>query len=172
MFNRAVPFSSFGPFGLGDPLFNAVDRDMSQALTDPFNKDPFFTQALPTALSPRSMNFGDDWRGCRCDTDFIESDNCYHLKCDLPGLSKDDIKITLRDNRLVINANKPKSDIVEASDNVICRERYSGPIRRSVPVPIDGSETAIKSWYTDGVLHIDIPKVHGKRDLVRNITVR
>ncbi len=97
-------------------------------------------------------------RGLEMRTDVKESDVDYELDVDLPGLKKEDISVTLDDGYLTIKAKCDRSEKEGAGKkNYVHRERFSGVSSRSYYL---GSveEDKIEASFTDGVLHIVVPK--------------
>jgi HSP20 family protein len=89
--------------------------------------------------------------------DVTETDDAYHLHVDLPGLKKDDVSISVEDNRLMIRGERAEQADTE-SENMIRMERTFGSFYRSVRLPKIVQENKIKAKFTNGVLTIDAPK--------------
>ena len=91
-------------------------------------------------------------------TDITETNDAYKLEADLPGFKKEDIKVDIDDDILVIKAEHSE-DKDEKNDNgdYIRRERYYGSYTRS----FNGSEInvdGITSSYEKFVLTLTMPK--------------
>lgn len=88
--------------------------------------------------------------------DLKENDNEYILEAELAGIKKENIKLDIEDNKLVISANiEEKKE--EEKDNYIHRERRCSSLSRMIYLPnID--EESIKAKYNDGILSVTIPK--------------
>ena len=92
-------------------------------------------------------------------TDVQEHDDKYEMSVDLPGFSKDQIKLSLKDGNLIINAEKTAdNDKKDAKGKTIRQERYSGSMTRSFYVGENLTEDDIKAKFENGVLTLDIPK--------------
>jgi HSP20 family protein len=89
--------------------------------------------------------------------DLSESENEYKVLADLPGLSKEDIKISLRDNVLTISGER-KYEKKDDSKNYSSAERTYGKFARSVSLPDKIKESEIKASYKNGVLTVSLPK--------------
>lgn len=97
-------------------------------------------------------------------TDVKEVGDNYQLAMEVPGFSKDDISIELRDGYLNISANKSTNNNEKDTDgNIIRRERYSGSCSRSFYVGEDVKQEDIKASYNNGELIITLPKVAPKQ---------
>ncbi len=91
-------------------------------------------------------------------TDVSDMGDAFKLEAELPGFSKDDLKIDIENDRLTISAER-KLDTTDEDKktNFIKRERFYGSYSRSFDVTgidVDG----IDASYTDGVLTLTLPK--------------
>lgn len=91
--------------------------------------------------------------------DVQEDSDCYHIKADLPGVDKDDIKVTLENGVLSVTAETHNEDSEEKEGRVIRRERHIGRYRRSMSVGRDIEADSIKASFENGVLALDLPKL-------------
>ena len=98
-------------------------------------------------------------------TDIIENDNSYLLNIDLPGYDKSDIKISVEDGYLTINAKKEESKEEKNEGNFIRRERYSGECSRSFYIGEELEAEDIKASFKNGILSLDIPKQEDKKQI-------
>ena len=91
-------------------------------------------------------------------TDIREDDKSYLLEVDLPGYSKDDIKIDITDGYLTINAKVEKENN-EDKKNYVRRERFTGEVTRSFYVGEDIKEDEVKANFKNGILTLEVPKL-------------
>lgn len=89
--------------------------------------------------------------------DIVERENEYEVKVELPGVSKDDVKITLESNVLTIRGEK-KQEREEKGENTHRVERSYGSFQRSFTLPTIVKSDKIDARYSDGVLAIILPK--------------
>ncbi len=91
-------------------------------------------------------------------TDITDEGDSYKLTADLPGFSKDDIKIDIEDNTLTLSAERhSEHEDKDKKGKYIRCERSYGSYSRSFS--LNGIEPeAIKAKYDNGVLTIDLPK--------------
>ncbi len=98
-------------------------------------------------------------------TDIQEVDNNYVMEMDLPGFSKDEIKVSLKDGYLTIRAEKGlEEEKDKKTSKYIRRERYAGVCERSFYVG-DISETDIKGEFKHGILKLTLPKKQPKKEI-------
>lgn len=89
--------------------------------------------------------------------DIYETGESFVIRADLPGVSKDDIHIEVKDNVLVLRGEKKFEEKV-SRDNYIRIERSYGSFVRSFTLPQNVDADKIKAHYKDGVLEVTIPK--------------
>ena len=96
-------------------------------------------------------------------TDIKEFDDKYQLDMELPGFTKDDVKVELKEGYLVISAER-NEDNEEKDDNgkFIRKERYYGQMSRRFYVGKDMTKEDIKARFNNGILTMDIPKLPEK----------
>lgn len=127
-----------------------VPRKRDFDLFDDMFDDPFFTRNDNKMMK----------------TDIKENDDNFELEVDLPGFNKDNIKMTIDDGYLTINAKQEtNNDEKDNHGKYVRRERYYGECSRSFYVGEDVKEEDIKAKYTDGTLKVEIPKVEPKKEL-------
>lgn len=91
-----------------------------------------------------------------CEID--ESDSHYLLSVDLPGVSKKDIQIEVKDNRLFI-AGERKYE----SKNRRSSERVYGKFHRVMALPTGLNTENIEAHYENGVLTVALPKAESTK---------
>ena len=90
-------------------------------------------------------------------TDIYEDKDNYIIKADLPGLKKDDVKISYNDGQLVISGERLQEK--ETKDAKWHRvERSFGKYFRFFSLPKEIKQDNIKAEFKDGQLTITIPK--------------
>ena len=89
--------------------------------------------------------------------DIYEDNNSYKLKLDLPGMSKNDVKITCADGQLNITGER-KQEKEEKNGKYHRVERVYGNFYRSFTLPQHIRQEQIEAEFKDGQLNISIPK--------------
>ena len=92
-----------------------------------------------------------------------ETDRELVVKMDIPGVKKEDIDITVRENAVVVKAER-KEEQEEKTENVFRAERFYGVIERVVPLPVEVKPEEATAEYKDGVLEIRIPKLQVEKE--------
>jgi len=94
--------------------------------------------------------------------DLMEADDHYQVQADLPGISKEDVSITVEDNELTIRGERRAESRAE-DDHVVRMERTFGAFYRSIRLPRTVDESKIKATFDDGVLTVNLPKTEKSR---------
>jgi len=89
--------------------------------------------------------------------DITEHDDQFVVKVELPGVNKDDVKITLENNILTIRGEK-KQEKETKKENYHRVERSYGSFQRSFTLPTTVKSDKIDAAYKDGILQIALPK--------------
>lgn len=139
--------------------------------------DPFFSELGRRFFGPEASWF-DDWDDGitttamnGLPTDVKETKKAYAISVDVPGVKKDDIKLSYKDNVLTINVNKNTiSDHTDKDGNLLMSERAYGSSSRSYKLP-DVDTTNIKAHVDNGVLSINLPKLTETANAEHNIEI-
>jgi HSP20 family protein len=89
--------------------------------------------------------------------DIYETPDGLVIRADLPGMTKEDIKINLEANVLILQGER-KSGLESKERAYHTTERLSGRFTRSFPLPADVDTRNIDAAFTDGVLTIKVTK--------------
>ena len=123
--------------------------------------DPF--ASLAEIHDEINRAFGASWRRQAGEAVFspaidvvVEKDNVI-VKADLPGLTKDDVSVTLQDNYLTITGEK-KHESEQKEANYFLTERVHGSFTRTIELPLAVDAKKIEARFKDGVLHVTLPK--------------
>lgn len=94
--------------------------------------------------------------------DVVEEKEQYVLKADLPGLNKEDIKVSVVNGILTIEGER-KSETEQKDKQVHRMERSYGRFVRSLNVGTNIDTGKIQASYKDGVLQLIVPKVEAAK---------
>ena len=92
------------------------------------------------------------------------------VTAELPGLKKEDVKVELADNALLIKGER-RTEHEEDREGYHRTERSYGKFYRSIPLPEGAGTEEIKAELGDGVLKVSIP-VPEKKNEIREIPVQ
>ena len=89
--------------------------------------------------------------------DIAENNGNIEVHAEIPGIKKEDIKVTVKDNVLSISGErKQENEVKEKTFHRI--ERTYGKFCRSIMLPAEVDADKVKASYKDGVLNITLPK--------------
>ncbi len=89
--------------------------------------------------------------------DIEESNGNLMVRAEIPGMAKEDIKVSVQDDMLTISGERTREN--EKKDKTVHRiERCYGQFRRMIRLPATVDADKVKATYKDGVLHITLPK--------------
>lgn len=91
--------------------------------------------------------------------DIWEDDFNVHFEFELPGVKKEEIKISINDDRVLTVSGEKKLD-QNMDGKTCCRmERRYGSFFRSFHLPEELNATKVKARYNNGILTVSIEKV-------------
>ncbi|WP_341820204.1 Hsp20/alpha crystallin family protein [Wolbachia endosymbiont (group A) of Cydia strobilella] len=129
------------------------------------NRDNFSVRGLQRAVDEIFDSFFTGWgselsrRGSSLlpACDFYETKESYCLSLELPGISKENIDISMSGDNLVVKGEKTCDN--ESKDKQFYhRERYYGSFYRSIQLPVNVEQDKVSANFSYGVLHVTIPK--------------
>ena len=102
--------------------------------------------------------------------DIYEQKDDLIVKAEIPGLTKDEIDITLEGTTLTINGEKKKEEEVKEEDYYCCERTY-GAFARSIDLPVAVQTDKVNASFKNGVLEIRLPKTEEARKNVVKVKV-
>jgi HSP20 family protein len=121
------------PFAAIDRVFDDVFRDVMPSSNTGFN--------------PNAMR-----------VDISEDDKNIYIEAELPGMKKEDVKVTIEDGVLMIRGER-KQETEEKKKNYHRVERVYGSFSRAFALGENIDKDKIEAKYEDGVLHLTLPKM-------------
>lgn len=100
--------------------------------------------------------------------DVLENKEGFVLRAELPGLKKDEVKITL-DNGVLTLSGEKRYETEKDEKNYHLRETRQGKFERRFRIGEGIDRNAIKADYKDGVLTLNLPK--SKEAMSREIAI-
>ncbi|NMB40902.1 MAG: Hsp20/alpha crystallin family protein [Firmicutes bacterium] len=116
--------------------------------------DDFFDMMQGPGRVRRGWHEGGMWEPAM---DVIDRKNEIVVKAELPGVEKENIKLSLTDNNLTIQGEVKKEEEIK-EENYYCRERAYGSYARTLSLPSDVDRDKVKAKFKDGILEITLPK--------------
>ena len=138
-----------------DVLRTRMDRLFNQMLGDAYN----------TPLSGEELST----RRWSPPVDIRETDDALVLTAELPGLTKEDVQITL-ENRVLTLAGERKFEKEAKGENYHRIERSYGAFTRSFTLPPNVKTEKVDASFENGVLSVTLPKMEESKP--RRISIR
>ena len=89
--------------------------------------------------------------------DVSETDDGFEVRAELPGVAKDDLHVSVKDNLLTLSGEK-RQEKIDDTQNYRSVERRYGSFQRRFALPSEVETDDIKAEFNDGVLTLSIPK--------------
>jgi len=144
MSRRSGVSGPFNPFS----LMRRFGEDMEQ-LFDEFGLG---------RLTPRGFDQMAAWTP---QVEVLQRDKEFVIRADLPGINKDNVKIELGDDSIVLSGER-QEERKEEREGFLRTERSYGSFYREIPVPPNVDTSKATATFRDGVLEITMPSSEGE----------
>ena len=121
-------------------------------LWEPGNLFRNFASVFPGVFDPEAAETSRSPK-----VDIFDDGGNFVLSAELPGVSKEDLDIDIKDNRLTIKGEKKLEDQTE-KEGFLRVERSYGIFERTFFLDENVDRESIKAEYKDGVLRLTLPK--------------
>ncbi len=147
---------------------NLVKWDPFTELEDVSNHLNRIFKRFPVRTEPdRELLTMADWTPT---VDITETDAAYLIKGEIPGVNKEDVKITIEDGMVTMRGER-KMEKEEKNKEFHRIERSYGSFMRSFRVPDDVDEAAVKAEFKDGMINVTLPKSAKAKSKAINVSV-
>lgn len=137
---------------------------------------PFSFEKRIQRMFDNFMDFPRDWefpiRGGDLypTVDISENPQQYNIRAEIPGMKKEDIKISITKNCLTLSGEKKEEKKTE-NDKVHRMESYYGSFQRSFVLPDGIKADKVEAAFKDGVLTVTVPKSEETKEKTVDIKV-
>lgn len=141
-----------------DDLFDWRPSIVSTTSSDPFVRMHNHMSRLLAAMDRELTSTGQQLPSRAMRMDAFVKDGEFKVITDMPGLSKDDIEVSLQDNLLSIKGEKKTEKKDENSENnYYLNERSNMSFARTISLPegVDADKAEVE--FKDGILSISMP---------------
>jgi HSP20 family protein len=90
--------------------------------------------------------------------DVAETERGYNVSIDLPGVAKDDVKITIEGRHVHVSARSQREETKKEGERVIYRERSSSSFARTFTLPEEVDQESSQAKLENGVLSLSLAK--------------
>src|SRR5215217_115544 len=159
--NPMTPFRPGGGMVPGDPVLS-LHREMNRLFDDVFRG-----AGLPAATGSQGQGGGNF---VNASMNVSETDKEIRITAELPGVTEQDIDISLDDDVLTIRGEK-KFERTDDKENFHFVERSYGTFQRSLRLPFSVDPEQVQASFENGVLTVTLPKT-GRQERSRRIQVQ
>jgi HSP20 family protein len=142
--------------------------------------DPF--KGFESITKKMSAIYDDIEKGVRLEVgsfsprvDILDNDKQLVFQAELPGIAKEDVKVTINQEKvLVIKGEKKRDEYAEESNDNKCFikcERNYGSFARSFMLPENVKDDSIKAKFENGVLEIILEKAEPEKPKEVNVNI-
>jgi HSP20 family protein len=114
---------------------------------------------------------GTGWQALTPAVDVDETDKEMVITAELPGVSDNDVEVSLVGDVLTIKGEKKSEKEQKDGDSTYVERRF-GSFARSVRLPFEVKDGQVDAQFKDGVLTITLPKPTDMQRSVRRIAVK
>lgn len=117
-----------------------------------------FDDTLQHFFAPATQENGNDGAARHPALDVAESDAAYTVKLDLPGVAKEDVKVSIDGRQVTVQAQAQKSDERKEGERVVYRERSLSSYARTFTLAAEVDQAESGAKLENGVLTLNLPK--------------
>jgi len=136
---KAMTLIKFEPLREFDTIHDRIQRYFDDFTSHGFN--------ISDSFSPR--------------IDIAEEKNQIIVTAEIPGVKKENIKITLQDNILTVEGEK-KKEFEQKDKNCYRSERVFGSFKRSFTLPAEVDSENVDAKFENGILSVVLKKLEAK----------
>lgn len=129
---------------------------MAQTFSDPFQSLFNLQRALDTFRTSDWLARGPSGRGSYPPINVFRQGDDFVAITELPGITRDDVDIQVKENQLRISGGKK----IEYGDgaSIHRRERIAGRFDRTIALPMEIDPDKVRAEYRDGILALFLPQ--------------
>lgn len=148
---------------------------MSLVKWDPFREleevsnrlNRIFGQSQDRGVADNGMLAMADWTPS---VDISETETAYVIKGEIPGVKKENVKVTMQDGMLTIQGER-RQEKEEKGKKFHRVECSYGKFERSFRLPDDIDESKVKAEFKDGMINVTLPKSEKAKTRAINVSV-
>ncbi len=90
--------------------------------------------------------------------DVAETDRAYTVKLEMPGVNKEDVKVSVEGRQVTVQAQSQRSEEKKEGERVVYRERSVASYARTFTLPLEVDQAESAARLEQGVLTLTLPK--------------
>ena len=136
-----------------DKIFDQMGQKQFPTLTDELDVDFFSKTSYPKV-------------------DIIDYKDTIKIISEIPGLTKNDISVEVKDGVLTISGNKATKDEADTKGTYLYRELKHSSFKRSFTLGDSLNTDNVEAKFEDGILNVSIPKLEPKEEQIQVIDIK
>ena len=144
-------------------VFNERNTIMTMLTFEPFRGLDTVTRRMFDTMSEMNRNVKQQVEQFSPRVDIAETEKAISLHVEIPGVQKDDVKISINEDRILsIRGEKRQSETIEGQQ-FVRMESHFGTFARSFTLSDSIDINAIQAEFNNGILQITLPKVEPEK---------
>ena len=90
--------------------------------------------------------------------DVAETERAYCVKLDMPGVAKEDVKVSVEGRQVTVQAQRQHADDKKDGERLVYRERAESSYARTFTLPVEVEQAEAAAKLEHGVLVLTLPK--------------
>jgi HSP20 family protein len=90
--------------------------------------------------------------------DVVETESAYAVKLDMPGVTKEDVKIAVEGRQVTVHAQTTHVEEKKDGERLLYRERAASRYARTFTLPVEVDQGEAAARLEHGVLTLTLPK--------------
>jgi HSP20 family protein len=144
LIRRPSSLATYRPRGLDDP-FGRMVESMVEDMFAPFTTGQQMSQWAGESISAPRINVS-------------ENEKSFEIEAEMPGVKKEDVKVSVENQRVTIEAESKRDTEERQGENVVYAEHSARKYMRSFSLPADVDETAAQAHLENGIRRLSLPK--------------
>jgi HSP20 family protein len=138
---------------------------------DPAGKFEKMSRRLNEFMSDFDKGVSFEIGGFTPRVDITEDDENVFVHAELPGMDKDDLKISVNEDKVLTIKGEKKKELDADKKSYIRSERIYGNFSRNFMLPDDINVDQISAKFNNGVLELAMPKMEPEKPKEVNIEI-
>jgi HSP20 family protein len=141
------PLSAYRPGALEDQ-FGRIVENMFEDMLAPFTAGTSMPRWAMEGITTPRLNL-------------TETDKDFQVQAEMPGVKKEDVKVTIENQRVTMEAEAKNETEQREGEHVVYSERSTQKFMRSFTLPSDVDDAAAEAKMENGILTLTLPKKQG-----------
>lgn len=150
-------------------IFNNQSLTTRNASQNPFT---LWQKEMSNLLDRFGRDIGGDYslEGITPKVEVKEKDKKFIVKAEVPGMTEDDINVTLRDNNLILEGDR-KVESEKEEKGFYSSEFTYGSFYRAIPLGEEVNADKVKASYKNGILTVELEKLESGSHKAKKIPI-